>query len=75
MTDSHKQLLDFERRWRGNPAGKDHVIVNELGMRPTVYYQRLNALLDDPEALAAEPMLINRLRRLRDQRRHMRRTA
>nr|MBA2477365.1 DUF3263 domain-containing protein [Sporichthyaceae bacterium] len=31
----------------------------------TRYYQVLNALIDRPEALAYDPMLIKRLRRLR----------
>jgi uncharacterized protein DUF3263 len=41
-------------------------------MSPTRYYQVLNALIDKPEALAAEPLLIKRLRRLRASRQRTR---
>ena len=39
---------------------------------PTTYYARLNALLDHPEPLAAYPMTVRRLLRLRDARRQLR---
>jgi hypothetical protein len=41
-------------------------------MSATRYYQVLNALIDKPEALAAEPLLIRRLRRLRASRQRTR---
>ena len=41
----------------------------ELGMQPIRYYQHLNRLLDSPDALAAEPQLVRRLQRLRDDQR------
>lgn len=75
MTGREIEILAFERQWRGNPAGKDHAIILELDMRPNHYYQRLNALLDDPEAVSAEPVVVNRLRRLRAIRRSVRRSA
>ena len=34
-------------------------------MSATRYYQVLNALIDKPEALAFDPLLVKRLRRLR----------
>jgi len=41
-------------------------------MSATRYYQLLNALIDKPEALAEDPMLIKRLRRLRSTRQRAR---
>ena len=41
-------------------------------MSATRYYQVLNALIDKPEALAADPLLIKRLRRLRASRQRTR---
>ncbi|HVT22265.1 MAG TPA: DUF3263 domain-containing protein, partial [Mycobacteriales bacterium] len=41
-------------------------------MSATRYYQVLNALLDRPEALAADPMLVKRLRRMRAARQRQR---
>lgn len=41
----------------------------ELGMGIVGATQRLLQLLDDPEAERAEPVLVHRLRRIRDERR------
>ena len=41
-------------------------------MSATRYYQVLNALIDYPAALEADPMLIKRLRRLRASRQRAR---
>ena len=75
MTDPDKQLLYFERN-HPRPSGyKDHAIREELDLEPTVYFARLNALLDDPEAYVFDPQLVKRLRRLRDRHRAVRRSA
>jgi hypothetical protein len=41
-------------------------------MSPSTYYRRLRALVDRPEALAADPLLVRRLRRDRTERRRRR---
>lgn len=75
MTDPDKQLLYFERQ-HPRPGGmKDYLIREELGLAPTSYFQRLNTLLDDPEAYLFDPQLVKRLRRMRDQRRQTRASA
>jgi hypothetical protein len=62
--DAH--LLDFERRnWR-SPGAKEEAIRVELELSAARYYQLLNAVIDSPAALRHDPMLIRRLRRLRD---------
>jgi hypothetical protein len=58
-------ILAFERRWWRHAGAKEEAIRRELGLSPTTYYQLLSRLLDDPLALAAEPVLVDRLRRLR----------
>jgi uncharacterized protein DUF3263 len=58
-------MLAFERQWWRSPGAKDQAIRDGFGLSPTRYYQLLNALLDDPAALAADPVLVKRLRRLR----------
>nr|WP_030546141.1 DUF3263 domain-containing protein [Streptomyces albus] len=69
LTDRDRAVLAVERRsWRG-PGAKERAIREQLGLSPTRYYQFLNALIDDPRALAHDPVTVNRLRRLRDQRR------
>lgn len=58
-------ILAFERRWWRFAGAKEEAIRRELGLSPTAYYQLLSRLLDDPLALQAEPVLVERLRRLR----------
>ncbi|TNM64358.1 DUF3263 domain-containing protein [Streptomyces sp. NP160] len=61
-------VLAVERRTFRRRGEKEQAVRDELDLSATRYYQRLNALLDDPEALAADPVLVGRLRRLRDER-------
>lgn len=68
LSESEAEILAFEKlRWKYAGA-KDSAILERFGMSPTRYYQVLNALIDRPEAQAAEPLLVGRLRRLRDAR-------
>lgn len=59
------EMLVFERKWWRRPGAKETAIRNRFGVAPTRYYQVLNALVDRPDALAADPLLVRRLRRLR----------
>lgn len=75
LTDTEKAILDLERlRWKFAGA-KESAIHERLGWSPTRYYKRLNALLDDPAALAEDPMTVRRLLKLRERRRAARRGA
>ena len=58
-------MLAFERQWWRRPGAKETAIRERFAMTPTRYYQVLNALVDRPDALAADPLLVRRLRRLR----------
>lgn len=62
-------VLDYESRTWPGPGPKERAIREKLNISPTRYYQRLNALLDDPRALAHSPVTVNRLRRIRENRR------
>ncbi|MEU9555651.1 DUF3263 domain-containing protein [Streptomyces fumanus] len=64
-----RDILALERRGFPGPGAKERAIREELGLAPVRYYQLLNALLDDPRALAADPVTVNRLRRIREARR------
>lgn len=66
LSDRDRQLLDFEGRWNGHSGAKEEAVRSDLGLTPARYYQLLSRLIDDADALAAEPMLVHRLRRLRD---------
>jgi hypothetical protein len=65
LTDGERELLDFEKQWWRRPGAKEQAIRDRFDLSPTRYYQVLNALLDRPAALAHDPVLVNRLRRLR----------
>ncbi|GAA2970402.1 hypothetical protein GCM10010519_02000 [Streptomyces lactacystinicus] len=74
LSERDSALLDFEHRhWpRSTPAApgpKEAAIREELGISPTRYYQLLNGLLDSEAALARHPVMINRLRAVRESRR------
>jgi hypothetical protein len=64
-----QDILALERRGFPGSGVKERAIREELGLAPVRYYQLLNALLDDPRALAHDPVTVNRLRRVRDTRR------
>jgi hypothetical protein len=67
-----RDLLDFERGCWQHKGPKERAIRERFGFSAARYHQLLNRLIDLPEALAYDPMLVRRLRRLRDQRRRRR---
>ena len=73
LAEREQAILAFEQRWWRYAGAKEQAIRDTFGISATRYYQLLNALLDNPAALAAEPMLIGRLRRLRASRTRRRR--
>jgi hypothetical protein len=66
------EMLTFERQWWRRAGAKETAIRDLFGVTPTRYYQVLNALVDHPGALAADPLLVRRLRRLRTARQRQR---
>ncbi len=67
-----QEILAFERQWWKYAGAKEQAIRELFDMSATRYYQVLNALIDRPEALATDPMLVKRLRRLRSARQRAR---
>ena len=65
LNEREVELLSFERHWWRYGVGKDAAIREHLGISSMHYHQMVNALLDRPEALAHDPLLVKRLRRLR----------
>lgn len=61
-----RAVLALERRGWSGPGAKERAIREQLEMSPTRYYQLLNALLDDPRALAHDALTVNRLRARRE---------
>lgn len=69
LSDDERAMIDFERAWWKYASAKETEVRRRWGISSTVYYLRLNALLERPEALAYDPMTVRRLVRLREIRR------
>ena len=72
LNDRDQRILEFERQWWRYAGAKEQAIREQFGLSATRYYHALNALLDDPAAMAFDPLLVKRLRRLREQRQRVR---
>ncbi len=72
LSERDRAVLAFERQWWKYAGAKEQAIRDLFDMSATRYYQVLNALIDRPEALVHDPMLVKRLRRLRSTRQRSR---
>ena len=72
LSERDRQILSFERHWWNYAGAKEQAVREQFDMSATRYYQVLNALMDRPEALAYDPLLVKRLRRLRSARQRAR---
>ena len=72
LTEGERAMLDFERSWWTEPGQKEAAINEQLEMSTTRYYELLNELIDRPEAEVHDPLVVRRLRRMRDRRRRSR---
>jgi hypothetical protein len=72
LSDRDREILAFERQWWKYAGAKETAIRDLFDMSATRYYQHLNNLIDRPEALVHDPMLVKRLRRLRTTRQRTR---
>lgn len=68
LPERSRAVLDFERRWWRHVGSKEEAIAETFGIPVTRYYQLLNAVIDTPEALRYDPILVGRLVRARDAR-------
>ena len=68
LSQRDREILEFERHWWKYAGAKEQAIRDQFQMSATRYYQVLNALIDKPEALVQDPLLVKRLRRLRSTR-------
>ena len=65
LTELDIKMLDFERSWWKHAGVKEQAIKERFDMSATRYYQLLNELLEQPAAMAHDPILVKRLKRLR----------
>ena len=69
-----QRVLEFERAWWGHSGAKELGIRREFGWTPARYYQVLNAVIDTEVAVRYDPVLVGRLRDVREPRAERRRT-
>ena len=72
LSDREREILAFERAWWKESGSKERAVSERLQISATRYYQILNELIDRPEALAEDQMLVRRLRRQRAARQKLR---
>jgi Protein of unknown function (DUF3263) len=67
-----REILDFEREAWKLTVTKERAIRERFGFSPSRYHQLLHRIIDRPEAVVYDPMLVRRLRRVREARRRAR---
>jgi Protein of unknown function (DUF3263) len=72
LSERDRAILDFERVWWAEPGPKELAIRSRFDLSPTRYYQVLAELLESSDAVQYDPLVVRRLRRLRDRRRRAR---
>lgn len=72
LTERERAILDFEQRWWMLPGPKEASIKENLSVSATHYYQLLGRLIDSSDAMHYDPLVVRRLRRLRQYRRRVR---
>lgn len=65
LSPREERMLELERQWWKYAGAKEQAIRDSFDLSAVHYYQALNALIDTEAALAHDPMLVKRLRRLR----------
>jgi Protein of unknown function (DUF3263) len=72
LSRRERAILEFERGWWREAGTKRRAIRARLGLSASRYYEVLDHLIDDPDALSYDPLLVRRLRRDRAARRRQR---
>lgn len=68
LTERDRAILALEAAWPRHSGWKEETIRAKLGLSPARYYQLLARLIDTEQALEHDPLLVRRLRRIRDAR-------
>ena len=68
LSELEARILEFEGTWWKFAGAKESAIKELFDLNAPRYYQLLNDIIDREDALIAAPMLVKRLRRLREAR-------
>jgi hypothetical protein len=72
LTEQEQAILSFESSWWTEPGDKVALVEARFGLSADRYAALVAELIDAPEALDFDPLLVRRLRRLRDRSRRAR---
>lgn len=72
FSDEDKAVLDFEATPFKHWGAKEQAAYDKFGYSLTRHYQKLNSIINKPEAAAYSPVVVNRVRRQREQNRRNR---
>ncbi len=72
LSERERAIIHYESSWWAEDDGRDTVIRARFSCSSDEYYQELNQLLDHPDALTFDPLVVRRLRRQRERRRRAR---
>ncbi|WP_210502934.1 DUF3263 domain-containing protein [Nocardioides xinjiangensis] len=75
LSDFERSVLDFERALWRHLRAKEEAIEETFGVSPARYFRFLDVIISKDAALRHDPLLVRRLRRLRDTRVADRRSA
>jgi len=73
LSEHDLEILDLEQNWWTRTGSKHEQIVDLLDLSITRYHEILEELIDSPAAMRHDPLLVLRLRRMREDRRRSRR--
>jgi len=73
LSERDLEILDLEQNWWTRPGSKHRQISDSLDLSITRYHEILDEVIDSSVAMRHDPLLVLRLRRMRDDRRRSRR--
>lgn len=72
LSDKEREVLEFEGSWWQEGGPKEVRIREQLQLSPSRYYAILQELMESAEAMEHSPLVVRRMRRMRERRRRAR---
>jgi hypothetical protein len=72
ISERHQAMLEFEKSWWASDEPRESVIRARFQCSVDEYHAELSALLEQPEAMQHDPLVVRRLQRQRVRRRRER---
>ena len=65
LSERHAAMLDFERSWWSNDEPRDQIVRARFQCSPEEYDAEITIVLENPDAVEHDPLVVRRLKRLR----------